>query len=96
MLALFLVLLRPPKLLLLDEHTSALDPIASNKVMQQTQKAIKSHGITTVMTTHHIEHALAYGNRLWILHQGRFQAEIQNKQQLTKEAILQRAYGCPV
>jgi putative ABC transport system ATP-binding protein len=70
LLALALCFLHPPRLLLLDEHTSALDPKASDRVMQKTLEKIKEHHITVIMTTHKIEHALTFGNRLVVLKDG--------------------------
>ena len=59
-----LALAHPPKILFLDEHTSALDPSASEEVMQFTSSFISSLGITTVMVTHNVTHAANYGTRV--------------------------------
>lgn len=59
-----------PKLLLLDEHTSALDPRSKEKIMNFTDSYIRNHNITTIMITHSIADAINYGNRLIIMHQG--------------------------
>lgn len=69
-LALALIMLQPPKLLLLDEHTSALDPVAAKHIMQLTQQLIKKYKITCVMTTHHLPFAHEYGNRIIALRDG--------------------------
>lgn len=93
-LALALCLLHPPKLLLLDEHTSALDPVASERVMEQTAQHVAIHGVTTVMTTHRLDHALRYGNRLWVMHDGYLVADLDaaQKQRLTVEELRALAY----
>lgn len=69
-LALAFCLLQPPSLLLLDEHTSALDPKTSAQIMQLTDKMIKAHHITCVLTTHDLDFALQYGNRMLMLQEG--------------------------
>lgn len=70
-LVLALACLAKPKILLLDEHTSALDPKTAENLMHLTQQKIKSNGITCMMTTHHLEHAQRFGDRLVALHQGK-------------------------
>lgn len=69
-LTLALACLAQPKILLLDEHTSALDPHTAEHLMQLTEKTIKARGITCLMTTHHLEHAQRYGDRLIALQHG--------------------------
>lgn len=59
-----------PKLLLLDEHTSALDPAAAEKISKLTDDIIKKNNITTLMITHNIESALSYGTRTIMLNEG--------------------------
>ncbi|MGN6670712.1 MAG: ATP-binding cassette domain-containing protein [Candidatus Nucleicultricaceae bacterium] len=90
LLALALCFLHPPRLLLLDEHTSALDPKASSWVMQKTLEQIEKHKITVIMTTHKIEHALTYGNGLVVLKEGRLvkRASIDEKSALTFDDII--------
>lgn len=88
-LALAFCLLTPPKLLLLDEHTSALDPKTSQHIMALTQKHIKQHQITCVLTTHNLDMALEYGNRLLVLKHGNvFKAYDKDKCTLTKNDLL--------
>ncbi|MES2204267.1 MAG: ATP-binding cassette domain-containing protein [Pseudomonadota bacterium] len=70
-LVLALACLAKPKILLLDEHTSALDPHTAENLMQLTQEKIKAHGITCIISTHQLEHALQYGDRLIALQEGR-------------------------
>lgn len=58
------------ELLVLDEHTAALDPKTGEKVMQITKRIVEERNLTTIMVTHNLEHALAYGNRIIMLHEG--------------------------
>ena len=60
-----------PDLLLLDEHTAALDPKTSEIVMEITDRVVREKGLTTIMVTHNIEYAIKYGNRLIMLHLGK-------------------------
>ena len=69
-LALALAFINPPKLLLLDEHTSALDPKISDEVMELTSVIIKKHKITSIMVTHNLEYAVKYGNKIYALQDG--------------------------
>jgi len=59
-----------PKLLLLDEHTAALDPVTANKVMDITNKIVKENKITTLMITHNMSQALTTGNRTIMMDSG--------------------------
>jgi putative ABC transport system ATP-binding protein len=90
LLALALCLLSPPKVLFLDEHTSALDPKASEFVMKKTFEIVQKHKITTLMTSHKIEEALTYGNRLIVMQEGKITREKneKEKQKLKKQDIL--------
>ena len=69
-----------PDLLLLDEHTSALDPQSREKIMSFTDNFIKQHNITSLMITHNIDDAVKYGNRLIILHHGEVACDINGKE----------------
>lgn len=69
-LALAMSLYHKPALLLLDEHTSALDPAMAKKVMELTFRITQEFSIPTMMTTHNLHDALSYGNRLIVMHQG--------------------------
>ena len=60
-----------PKLLLLDEHTAALDPKTADKVLQLTEEIVARDHLTTLMVTHNMKHAIQYGNRLIMMHEGR-------------------------
>ncbi len=90
-LLLALCVRKPPGLLLLDEHTSALDPIQANKIMALTLSLVRKHGITTLMTSHNLDHALEFGDRMIALREGRivFQADKEAKSRLTRECLLQ-------
>ncbi|NCB33805.1 MAG: ATP-binding cassette domain-containing protein [Erysipelotrichia bacterium] len=70
-LTLLMATLQTPELLLLDEHTAALDPVTSDKIMGITQNIVKEHGITTLMVTHNVENALRYGNKTLVMSQGK-------------------------
>ena len=79
-LTLLMAVMSKPKLLLLDEHTAALDPKTSEKIMDITRNIVKDSGITTLMVTHNLKHALENGNRLFMMHRGEILADIQGKE----------------
>ena len=89
-LTLVMAALVKPKLLLLDEHTAALDPKTSEMVMELTQKIVESHDLTTLMITHDMNHAIAYGNRLIMLYQGKIVVDVkgEEKKNLTVEDLM--------
>lgn len=89
-LTLLMATLVTPKLLLLDEHTAALDPKTAETIMQVTDEIIKEHEIPTIMITHNIKQALAYGNKLLVMKDGKIVREIsgKEKQQLSVEELL--------
>ena len=89
-LTLVMAALVKPKLLLLDEHTAALDPKTSEMVMELTQKIVESHDLTTLMITHDRNHAIAYGNRLIMLYQGKIVVDVkgEEKKNLTVEDLM--------
>lgn len=72
---LLLAILSKPDLLLLDEHTAALDPKSSDLIMEMTEDLVKKFQITTMMITHHLGHAIKYGNRLIVLRNGNIHKE---------------------
>ena len=80
-----------PKLLLLDEHTAALDPKTSAKVMEITKEVVNEKGITTIMVTHNMKHALECGNRLLMMHQGKIIIDVKGKEKknLTTEKLME-------
>jgi len=90
--SLVMALLGEPKLLILDEHTAALDPRTAEIVMRATVEAVERTRITTLMVTHNMHQAIAYGDRLVMLHEGRvlFQATGAEKRALTVEALVER------
>ena len=63
--------LKKPKLLLLDEHTAALDPKTAAKVLAISDKIIQEHQLTAMMVTHNMKDAIAHGNRLIMMHEGK-------------------------
>ena len=69
-LALLICTMTPIDLLILDEHTAALDPRSSETVMRLTDRVVREKKLTTLMVTHNLRHAVEYGNRLLMLHQG--------------------------
>lgn len=80
-----------PELLLLDEHSAALDPKTSLLVMKLTEKIISEQKLTAFMVTHNMEDAIRYGNRLIMLHQGQIVVDLNNeeKKQLTVPDLLE-------
>lgn len=70
-LALVMATLHRPKILLLDEHTAALDPKTSKLIMERTENLVKEKKIATLMITHNLQDAIRYGNRLIMLHDGK-------------------------
>lgn len=93
-LALTLAFIHPPKVLLLDEHTSALDPITSLHLMALTNQLVKQHKITCIMTTHDLDIALTYGNQLLIMQNGRLTHSFnhQEKSRLSKDQLIREYY----
>jgi putative ABC transport system ATP-binding protein len=91
-LTLLMATLSLPKLLLLDEHTAALDPKTAQKVIDLTQRIIAENNLTTVMVTHNMQQAIRYGNRMIMLHEGnvKFDAEGPAKKGLTVEEVVRR------
>jgi putative ABC transport system ATP-binding protein len=81
-----------PKLILLDEHTAALDPKTSRKVLKMTEKVVTSTQIPTIMITHNLSDAIKYGNKLLMLKDGKvaFKAEGEKKKKLTLEELLKK------
>lgn len=68
--ALIMATLKTPRLLLLDEHTAALDPKTARKVLDYTAKVVAEHGLTAIMITHHLKDALNFGNRMLVMNHG--------------------------
>ena len=76
--------------LLLDEHTAALDPKTAEKVLETTDRIVRENNLTTIMITHNMKDAIKYGNRLVMMSKGRVVADISGdeKQKLTIEKLL--------
>ena len=89
-LTLLMTTLTMPKVLLLDEHTAALDPRTATKVMDLTDSMVRENRLTSLMVTHNMTQALKYGNRMVMLHQGKIQLDIQGeeKKKLTVAEIV--------
>ena len=82
--------MRKPQLLLLDEHTAALDPKTAAKVMEVTRTLVNQDRLTTLMITHNMRDAIEYGDRLIMMYEGRIALDIagQEKKNLTVEDLL--------
>ena len=89
-LTLLMATLRKPKLLLLDEHTAALDPKTAAKVLDATQRIVEKDNLTTLMITHNMRDAIAYGNRLIMMYDGHIVVDVsgEEKKKLTVEQLL--------
>ncbi|MCK8601604.1 ABC transporter ATP-binding protein [Desulfoferrobacter suflitae] len=89
-LTLLMATLRRPRLLLLDEHTAALDPKTAEQVLNLTRELIQEMGLTALMVTHNMKHALELGNRLIMMHQGRVILDVDGptKAHLTIQDLL--------
>ncbi|WP_423362833.1 ABC transporter ATP-binding protein [Mycoplasma sp. P36-A1] len=90
-LTLLMATIKKPKLLLLDEHTAALDPKTTANVLEITDKLVNNNKITTLMITHDMEDAIKHGNRLIMLHNGRIVVDVcdQEKQNLTVKDLIE-------
>ena len=69
-IALLMATMKAPELILLDEHTAALDPKTQKKIMLLSEEKVKEKNLTALMITHNLQDALTYGNRMLLLHQG--------------------------
>ena len=89
-LTLLMATLKKPRLLLLDEHTAALDPKTAAKVLDATQRIVEASDLTTLMITHNMRDAIAYGNRLVMMYEGRIVVDVsgEEKKKLTVEQLL--------
>ena len=90
-LTLLMATLKKPKLLLLDEHTAALDPRTAAKVLELSEKIIRENHLMTLMVTHNMKDAIRYGNRLIMMNEGRIILDIsgEEKKQLTIERLME-------
>ena len=84
--------LQNPKILLLDEHTAALDPKTAKIVLDITEQVVTENKLTTLMITHNMRDAIKYGNRLIMLNNGHIVLDIkgEEKQNLTVQDLLQK------
>lgn len=89
-LTLLMATLVPPKLLLLDEHTAALDPKTAAKVLALSDRFISEEKLTALMVTHNMKEAIQHGNRLLMMHEGKIIVDVSGdeKKRLTVEALL--------
>lgn len=89
-LTLLMATLKQPKILLLDEHTAALDPKTAAKVLEISDKLIAENHLTAMMVTHNMKDAIAHGNRLIMMHDGRiiFDVSGEEKKALTVDALV--------
>ena len=94
-LTLLMATLQKPKLLLLDEHTAALDPGAAEKVMALTKKIVEENKIITLMITHDMEYALEYGSRTIMLDSGKIVMDLTGKEreEMTTGKLAELFYG---
>ena len=91
-LTLLMATLKKPQLLLLDEHTAALDPKTAAKVLSATEQIVRRDNLTTLMITHNMRDAIAHGNRLIMLYDGRVVVDVrgEEKSRLTVEDLLEK------
>lgn len=78
-LALVIANMTDIELLILDEHTAALDPKAADRVMELTKKLVEENSITTLMVTHNLRYAVEYGNRLVMMHEGKAMLDLKGE-----------------
>ena len=83
-----------PEVLLLDEHIAALDPKTASQILRLTQEIVKNQKLTSLMITHNMKHAINFGNRLIMLHQGRILLDLRGaeKENLTVKDLLRQFY----
>lgn len=91
-LTLLMATLKQPKLLLLDEHTAALDPKTARKVLELTQEIVNNQHLTALMVTHNMKDAIQIGNRLIMMHEGRIIYDVagEEKKGLRVEDLLRK------
>lgn len=93
-LTMFMATMLRPDVLLLDEHVAALDPKTANQILMLTQEIVKQGKLTTLMITHNMKHAISFGNRLIMLHQGGILLDLKGreKENLTVKDLLAQFY----
>lgn len=91
-LTLLMATLQKPRLLLLDEHTAALDPKTAAKVLEATDKIVGKDNLTTIMITHNMKDAIVHGNRLVMMHEGHIIYDVsgEEKKKLTVSDLLHK------
>ena len=91
-LTLLMATIVKPKLLLLDEHTAALDPSIAKKVLQLTRDIVSEHKLCTLMVTHNMKAALEFGSRTIMMHQGKIMLDIkgQERENMTVERLVEQ------
>lgn len=91
-LTLLMAALQKPKLLLLDEHTAALDPATAKKVLEISDQIVKDNNLTTLMITHNMQDAINHGDRLIMMDEGRIVYDVcgEEKKALTRQALLEK------
>ena len=84
--------INPPKLLLLDEHTAALDPGTAEKVLNLTRRIVEEHQLTCLMITHNMQSAIELGNRILMMDSGNIVLDIggEEKKNMTVEGLLEK------
>ena len=89
-ISLLMALLKQPKLLLLDEHTAALDPKSSERIIEITNQLLNKNKTTTIMITHNIQQAISNGNRLLMFNNGEIILDVkeEEKKQFTRDKII--------
>ena len=94
-ITLLMAALKKPELLLLDEHTAALDPKTAAKVLEISDRIVADNHLTTMMVTHNMKDALAHGNRLIMFHEGKIVIDVrgEEKKRLTANDLLQYFEG---
>ena len=91
-LTLLMASLQKPKLLLLDEHTAALDPATAAKVLELSDRIVAENQLTALMITHNMTDAIKHGNRLIMMNEGKIILDIsgEEKKQLTKQMLMDK------
>ena len=91
-LTLLMAVMKKPKVLLLDEHTAALDPKTAAKVLELSDRIVQENGLTTMMITHNMKDAIRHGNRLIMMNKGEiiFDCRGEEKAKLTVEDLLEK------
>ncbi len=89
---LLMATMKKPKVLLLDEHTAALDPKTASKVLEITDRIVSEHNLTTLMVTHNMRDAITHGNRLVMMNGGKIILDVsgEEKKKLTVESLLEQ------